>query len=476
MHVRILCGLLVLAAAACGEPRTPPSPQPQPPGGGETITGRERLGWIQPAASTAELATFDYAIYVDDVRRAFTGETCAGTAGPNGFECSAPLPPLTSGRHSLAMASFITSGGATLESSRSSPLVVTVVAATRPADGSSRLTSTFETAGGLVLESGILADGLDDPSDIAVTPDGRLFVAERGGRILAIAGDDLREAIRLDVRQDDEGEDGLMSLALDRDFERTHAVFAAMHRGDASAPVITVARYTERNDTFGQAAVVAQFAPATRGTTAVVRIGPDKKLFLALGATGDPRDAQTAASPFGKIHRLNTDGTAPSDAAGRPPVVSIGHRDPRALAWHPVTGALWETERDETGDELNAVVRGGNFGWPLVRGRGLQPGMTPAVLQMPAHTDVSAAAFAPAGTFAGAAADLLIAGSTIQELFRIRFTPAGRPAAVEALLNGRFGKLGAIAVGPDGSIYVTTANRETWGKGRDQLLRIRAVS
>jgi glucose/arabinose dehydrogenase len=327
-----------------------------------------------------------------------------------------------------------------------------------------------------VLDSVVVADGLDDPSDIALLPGGRLLVAERGGRILVVDGEEMREAVQVDVRQDDEGEDGLTSIALDRDFERTRAVFAAMHAGDAAAPVISVARYTERNGALGQAAVIARFDGAGRGTTAVVRVGPDRKLFLALGASVDPRDAQTPASPFGKIHRLNTDGTAPNDTGGAPPVVSIGHRDPRALAWHPVTGVLWETERDEIGDELNAIVRGGNFGWPLVRGRGVQAGMTPAVWQFPAHTDVSAAAFAPAGTFAGSAADLLIAGRTIQDLFRVRFTAAGRPAGVELLLNGRFGKLGAIAIGPDRSIYVTTANRETWGKGRDQLLRIRPVS
>jgi hypothetical protein len=66
-----LAGVLAWCGG-CGDPTRPPTPEPNP-GTGEMITGRERLGWTQRAENAAQLATFDYALYVDGSRRPLAG-------------------------------------------------------------------------------------------------------------------------------------------------------------------------------------------------------------------------------------------------------------------------------------------------------------------------------------------------------------------------------------------------------------------
>jgi hypothetical protein len=102
--------------AACGG-------APPPPGDAETITGAERFGWEQPAADAGELATFRYALYVDDVRSEASEVSCApGQTG--GFLCTSRLPVLAAGPHTLQVASFVIDGGVIRESGRSAAVRV----------------------------------------------------------------------------------------------------------------------------------------------------------------------------------------------------------------------------------------------------------------------------------------------------------------------------------------------------------------
>ena len=117
---------VALLATACSK-SSPPPPEVTPPSGAETINGTERLGWTQRATDAVELATVRYAIYVDGTRSELADASCGAAAAADGFACSARLPTLTAGAHTLELASF-TSDGSVLESARSAALRVTVVA------------------------------------------------------------------------------------------------------------------------------------------------------------------------------------------------------------------------------------------------------------------------------------------------------------------------------------------------------------
>ena len=110
--------LIALVATACGG-GSPPAPS-----GGETISGSERFGWEQPAPDAAELATFRYAIYVDDVRTEATGVSCASGVVNGRFACSSSLPSMSNGNHAISVASFVIDGGAVRESPRSAGVSV----------------------------------------------------------------------------------------------------------------------------------------------------------------------------------------------------------------------------------------------------------------------------------------------------------------------------------------------------------------
>lgn len=164
----------------------------------------------------------------------------------------------------------------------------------------------------------------------------------------------------------------------------------------------------------------------------------------------------------------------------RPEVYSLGHRNPQGLAWQPGTDRLFTTDHGASGfdgpsgdDEVNLVRRGTNHGWPLVRG--CDHGRFAAPVQ------VYATAIAPSGlTFAsreGSAwtGDLLVAALRGQVLRRLE-VDGGRVTSDRPLLRDSFGRLRAVVEAPDGSIWVTTSNRDGYGSPRDgrddRLLRL----
>lgn len=105
-----------LALAACGSPSAP--------SGTETINGSERFGWDQPAADAGEVASFRFALYVDDARSEASEVACAASPTSGRFACTAALPALSSGTHTLQVAAFVLDGGAIRESTRSAAVRV----------------------------------------------------------------------------------------------------------------------------------------------------------------------------------------------------------------------------------------------------------------------------------------------------------------------------------------------------------------
>ena len=447
--------------SGCGDPSPPPTPEPNP-GAGEMITGRERLGWTQRAVDAAELATFEYAIYVDGSRRALAGDMCtpSGTA----FECSAPLPPLTAGSHALALAAFTVVNGTVIESPPSASLQVTVTAAASPATAEAGAADVIEMPDGLRLRTSVLRRHLDDPVDLAVVPDGTLLVAERSGAIISITAAGAAEAIDGPPQR---GFEALESIAIHPDFARTRLVFA-VYRTAASFAVV---RLREAGGRLGEVAVVREIQANIAHVSAVARFGPDRRLYVAIGAGTDPSESQNPASPLGKILRLDEDGSSPRDNPKGSPVFSSGHRDPRGLVWDTPTLRMWAVDADEAGDELNLIAPGRHYGWPLARGRGSYPGATPAVFTWPPGTDVRSAAAVPLTAGEPFGGTLVVAARGAQDLLRIRIGVDGTAIVSDRVLHGRFGRIGNVAAATN-AVYFTTANRDLWGPGEDLLISL----
>jgi glucose/arabinose dehydrogenase len=335
----------------------------------------------------------------------------------------------------------------------------------------------FVAADGTRFGVQTVATNLQIPWSLAFAPDGRLFVTERPGRVRIIRNGTLLAdpALTLsDVRA--EGEGGLLGLTLHPDFAENHLVYLVY---TAQRGVNRVVRFREVNDVLGEPAVLLDNIPAANiHDGARIRFGPDRRLYVTMGDAAAPSAAQDLASLSGKILRMNDDGSRPGDNPFPSLVFTYGHRNPQGIDWHPESGELWGTEHGQTGnDEINRLLRGRNYGWPVIEGSRNRVGMEVPVLFFDPAIAPSGASFYTGTAFPTFRNNLFFATLRGQHIHRIRLDP-GDPARIlanERLLSGRFGRLRDIAVGPDGALYFCTSNRD--GRGNpvaedDRVLRI----
>jgi glucose/arabinose dehydrogenase len=195
-------------------------------------------------------------------------------------------------------------------------------------------------------------EGLDRPTDLAFTPDARLWVAERSGRVRAIHGNGFTDApaLTLPVRGDGTGQ--IVALAIDPQFVSNgymYAIYTAPSRTSARTLTFTLARFREVADTLADAVVLLDEVPASAEAHATLRFGPDAKLYAAFDNGADARLVEDLASFSGKMLRLNADGTTPDDAPRKSPILSSGFRSPRGVTWHRPSGQLWAADESRVG-------------------------------------------------------------------------------------------------------------------------------
>ncbi|CAN5726204.1 PQQ-dependent sugar dehydrogenase [soil metagenome] len=314
-----------------------------------------------------------------------------------------------------------------------------------------------------------MVSGLAAPWAIAFLPDGTALVSERdSGRVLSVGpGGALREVQRLAVTA--RGEGGLLGLAVSPGFASNGLVYAYHSTGSDNR----VVRFR-----LGQPAepVLIGIPVASNHNGGRIAFGPDGLLYVATGDAGDPSRAQDRGSLAGKILRVNADGSVPPGNPFASPVWSFGHRNVQGLAWRG-DGRMYATELGQnTFDELNHIVPGANYGWPVVEGRAGDGRFTDPIAQWsPAEASPSGAVVLTGGSIPQWEGDVLFAGLRGQRLWRVDLDADGGVAGTEALFAGDFGRLRHAAQAPDGSLWVLTNNTDGRGdprRGDDRILRI----
>ena len=357
-------------------------------------------------------------------------------------------------------------------------LVVVALCATACASGGGIVGSSTPSAP--PLSDVVIQSGLVVPWDAAVASDGRLFVTERPGTI------DVFESVSPNAKRTTSaqvagvramGEAGLLGLALDPDFSTNGLLYVCASRTDQNEWRNQVLRYhlAPGGLTFDGTILRAGIVAAGVHDACRLRFGPDRKLWIATGDAGMPTRAQDVASLNGKVLRINTDGSTPSDnptlkgATGPGPIYALGLRNPGGLAFHPETGACYVADAgDQMQDEVDLVEAGANFGWPNVLG----PGGSPRGFNDPVWSSgtqslaVSGATFVSGDAWGAWNGSLLV--STLKEQDIRRFSVDGSHViAHEILFDQRYGRLRGLATAPDGALLVTTSN----GSG-DRIVRI----
>jgi glucose/arabinose dehydrogenase len=473
---RTLFVVSLLAAASCGggDGQAPPS-SPPPAGSGETVTGRERFGWTQTAGA-ADASVLQYAAYVDGARRVLEGATCAAGSAGN-LECSAPLPPMSAGRHTLELAAFLVSGDSVIEGPKSAALQLTVASVTAANAPPALSGGSIPGSDGEEIIADILSGDLLDPADVAVDPAGRSFVVERAGRIRILDQDGSNSDRDFEDDLSSPRDEGavVLSIALAPDFEQSHQFYVLKAEPGTGEWRALIVRYREARGRLGQAAVIASATVAGDDPRGVVRFGPDGALYVGVGSPSTGDETSRASSDGGRILRLLPDGRTPRDNPSASPVYSSGHRDPIGFAWHKARRAFLEVEGGVDADEVNAVRAGADYGWPTVSALDRSSSAVAPLVVLPAGTNPSGMTVVndPESRLDGA---LIVSSIGLEDLLRIDLAVDGEPLTREPirLLNGRFGAIGQVTAGPDGALYVVTRNRDTWGAGKDALVRLTA--
>ncbi|WP_426503327.1 PQQ-dependent sugar dehydrogenase [Dactylosporangium sp. McL0621] len=310
-----------------------------------------------------------------------------------------------------------------------------------------------------------IATGLDVPWGVTFLPGGDALVAERGtGRVLQVPA---RGGAPTPVYQvpgvSAQGEGGLLGLAVSPGYAQDGYVYAYFTSGSDNR----IVRFK-----LGPAApevIFSGLAKAGIHNGGRIAFGPDGLLYVGAGDAGQRGLAQDPKSPNGKILRLAPDGRpAPGNPTAGSPVYSLGHRNVQGLAWDSA-GRLWAVEfGQDTYDEVNLIKPGANYGWPVVEGQGdTQGGRFTNPLVVWRTGDASPSGAAIIGD------TLYVAALRGERLWTVPLD-GEKTGTPKAELRGRYGRLRTAAAAPDGSLWLTTSNRDGRGdpkSGDDRILR-----
>jgi len=325
-----------------------------------------------------------------------------------------------------------------------------------------------------------VVSGLDHPWSLAFLPDGGMLVTERNNGLRLVrdgklVGDKLAglpEAFA-------EGQGGYLDVVLDPAFATNGLIYISMAEGTEDANHTAVVR--AKFDGAGLSDVTTIYRNTPDKDTGAHFGGrlaflPDGTLLLTTGDGFVYREkAQDKSSGLGKILRIDTNGAA---AAGNPfaaeagalaVVYSYGHRNVQGLAIDPVTGTVYQTEHGAlSGDELNVIKPGLNYGWPVATysvdysGSEIspytdRPGMeAPLAVWKPERFAPSGLAVYRGALFPAWEGDILAGGLAEQRVDRIDLDASGKVLGREALFGELKERIRDVRVGTDGAIWLLT--------------------
>ena len=221
----------------------------------------------------------------------------------------------------------------------------------------------------------VVGSGLNGPSGFEFAPDGRVFIIEREGKIKIYKNGGLLPTLFAENPSVASGDRGQIGIAFDPDWKTNHYVYFYYTSTDQLNYLV---RYNSAGDVGTNRTILYHTnSPSDRlHVGGSIRFGADGKLYFGVGDNGYAPNAQNLANPHGKILRINKDGTVPTDnpfygQSGKlAEIWAYGLRNSWRFQFDSVTGNLYGGDPgDFTWEEVNRIVKGGNYGWPLVEGK-----------------------------------------------------------------------------------------------------------
>lgn len=325
----------------------------------------------------------------------------------------------------------------------------------RTVTNSSKPSSTYAVSD----EIKVIAKNLEVPWELVFINDTEILLTQRNGTVLLI--NEQTSQIKEISQVRSVGEAGLLGMALDPSFAKNQYVYFYYTQGSGSNLTNTVERYTFKDNSLENPKIILSNIPsAPNHAGGRIAFGPDGYLYITTGDAQNPSLAQNTASLAGKILRIKSDGSIPEDNPFGNEVYSYGHRNPQGIAWDS-KNRLWSTEHGPSGaqsgfDEVNLIEKGGNYGWPEIKGTEVQQDMLPPILQ-----SGSTSTWAPA--------DLAIQNDILY------FTGLRGSSLYSAKIAGdelvdfsthfenEFGRLRVVRVN-DNNLVLSTSNRDSRGQ------------
>ena len=336
-----------------------------------------------------------------------------------------------------------------------------------------------------------LVSGLVHPWSLAFLPDGDLLITERPGRLrvvrlgrlleVPIAGVPVVAAV---------GQGGLLDVVLHPDFATNRLLCLSYNRPDSDSNSTAIICGELVGDRLINSQVIFVAEPKLRGGKHFgcrLVFDVNGNLYATLGDRGVRAQAQDLSRHPGSVIRIDLSGAALADNPfvhqdnAQPEIFTYGNRNPQGLAWQPKTGVLWMHEHGPRGgDELNQVIAGTNYGWPVISygkeywsPNAVGEGTHKIGMAQPAHHWIpsiapSGMAFYSGNRFPRWQGNLFIGSLKFGELVRLEID-ASRVVHEERLLNGEFGRIRDVRLGPDGLLYLLTDSRN------GHLLRLEPV-
>ncbi|HQR29763.1 MAG TPA: PQQ-dependent sugar dehydrogenase [Anaeromyxobacteraceae bacterium] len=361
-----------------------------------------------------------------------------------------------------------------------------VVAALFACGGDAAEAATPPATGPAAVEAVLLNDTLASPWGMAFLPDGRMLVTQKGGSMVILSADG--RTVVATVKGVPPvavgGQGGLLDVALDPDFATSPWVYwtyaEAGTGAEAGLSGTAVARGRLSGDTLQDVAVIYRQVPKITGTGhfgSRLAFRPDRTLFVTLGERQKGSPAQDPATTLGKVVRIARDGSIPPGnpaiPGARPEIWSLGHRNPQGAAIRPGTDVLWIHEHGpQGGDELNRIVPGGNYGWPVVSygcnygdpvGDGCRIAggthapnyVEPVSFWVPTSIAPSGLVFYTGDRFPGWKGNAFLGALAGTALWRVALD-GDREVARERLLGVLGQRIRWVGQGPDGLLYLLT--------------------
>lgn len=321
-----------------------------------------------------------------------------------------------------------------------------------------------ETASPHIGTAQVIASNLQVPWGVVFLPGGDAVVSERTtGKLVRIGSDGATTTIGTVPGAIDQGEGGLLGLALSPSYRSDHMLYAYLTTEQDNR----VVRFTLENGGIGPAhPILTGLVAAPIHDGGRITFGPDGMLYVTVGDASLGDVAQDPDARNGKILRLTPDGDpAPGNPTPGSPVYTLGHRNPQGLAWGP-KNRLYQVEfGQDRFDEINLLHPGDNYGWPIVEGDADDDRFVRPLVTWPtSEASPSGVAYAAGALWVGA-----LRG---ERLYRVPVHDDGTLGTPESLLQGQFGRIRTVVVAPDHSLWLTTSNQDGRGSPADSDDRI----